>query len=274
MIGVFLETPKERLSNNPFVGKPPKEISFIRSFNNENLVSLPERPVPTPSQPAPEPAPEPLPEPIPQPVPQPVPQPPPPPPINHLQKLKIMFKPLLEASYKTPQEAIEIGKRFHLIFDTEQSNYNTYVYYDTDTGFPLITHRGSTTILDWTVSDVLILTGLRHIVLPRVDTAIEIVKKVEAKYRKPSDAYGHSLGGLVAEQSGNRGFILTYNKAAGFGDIRKRTSRRQIDYRNSADIVSLLAETQDTQIKYIQNNEGILSSHSLSILPDVAQRRV
>lgn len=195
--------------------------------------------------------------------------------ITHLEKLKLMFKPLLEASYKSKEEAEDIGKQFGLEFDNDLSIDDTYVYNDMETGFPLVTHRGSVTTIDWLVSDILILTGMRHIIMPRIAAAQEVVKKVEAKYKQVSDGFGHSLGGVTVEHSGAGGYILTYNKAAGFGDIKKKTNgRRQIDYRNRADIVSLLAETQDTRIKYIENNKGLLYSHGLNILPTVQERRL
>jgi hypothetical protein len=275
MLGILYNEPK-RLIDNPFKGRKPKEISFLKSYIDddddddevivpftkpisiENTIStkMNERSAETVAEPQPS---------FIRPHYK----------MTHLQKLKMMFKRMLEASYKTPEEAEDIGKVYGLVFDNDLSNENTYVYYDMETRFPLITHRGSTTLLDWTVSDVLILTGLQHIVMPRVSIAREIVRKTEEKYRKASDGYGHSLGGFVAEQAGHKGFILTYNKAAGFGDIRKKIRNpKQIDYRNQLDIVSLLSETQETQIKYIENKQGILSSHSLDILPSMQERRV
>lgn len=268
MLGILYNEPK-RLIDNPFKGRKPKEISFLKSYidDDDDVIDVPfTKPISNSFgsemlrakalsnsfdfiQPHHK--------------------------MSHLEKLKMMFKTMLEASYKTPQEAEDIGKEYALVFDNNLSNENTYVYYDMETGYPLITHRGSSTLLDWSVSDVLILTGLQHIVMPRVSIAREIVRKTEEKYKKPSDGFGHSLGGFAAEEAGHNGFILTYNKASGFGDIRKKIRNpKQIDYRNQLDIVSLLSETQDTQIKYIENKQGILSSHSLDILPSMQERRV
>lgn len=285
MIGVFTFPEKQENFTSPFKGRTPSEISFINSYN-EPMSLIPNEPINEvkdipKKQAAPsaknssmlanalpslrevgsakimtkrhvKAAPT----------------------VNHLQKLKTIFKAMLEASYKTPQEASQTGQRYGLVFDTQLSNDNTYVYYDTETGFPLITHRGSTTLIDWLVSDPLILTGMARVVMPRVTTAKEIVKQVEGKYKRPSDSFSHSLGGYIAEESGANGYILTYNKAAGLGDIRKKTNPKQIDYRSYADIVSLIAETQDTNIKYIENNKGLLYSHSTDILPEVQNRRV
>jgi hypothetical protein len=57
-------------------------------------------------------------------------------------------------------------------------------------------------------------------------------------------------------------------------DIRKKTNPNQIDYRSYKDIVSLLAETQDTNIKYIANDKGLLYSHGTDILPSIQERRL
>ncbi|KAJ1630809.1 hypothetical protein T492DRAFT_839699 [Pavlovales sp. CCMP2436] len=47
-----------------------------------------------------------------------------------------------------------------------------------------------------------------------------------------------------AETSGARGQITTYNKAAGLGDLFKKTSDRQLDVRTGRDAVLALAGTQ------------------------------
>ena len=195
--------------------------------------------------------------------------------LTHLEKLKIIFKSMLEASYKSQDEAEDIGKGFALEMDRDLSNINTYVYFDMQTKFPLVVHRGSVDLInDWLVEDTLILTGLARLISPRVRLAKELVIKVEAKYKKFCDSFGHSMGARVSEESGAHGYILTYNKASGFGDIRKQTNPNQIDYRSPKDLVSLLSETQDTTIKYVGQDEGFINAHSLSILPEVQERRV
>jgi hypothetical protein len=195
--------------------------------------------------------------------------------LTHLEKLKLLLKPLLEASYMSMAEAEEVAKQFALEMDTELSNENTYVYFDMMSGFPLVVHRGSVDLInDWLISDVLIATGLSRLINPRISMAQELVKKVEEKYQKPSDGFGHSLGSNVAENSGASGYILTYNKASGLGDIRRKTNPNQIDYRSPKDIVSLISETQDTTIKYVGEDAGFLEAHGLSILPTMAERRV
>ena len=267
MISLF-HKPKVKLFDNPYKNTPAKSIGFISQFDEPFTIS---------QQPSAQPVKNPAVLPV-SPLKKVL-------PITsnnivrphhfitHLEKLKLLFKPLLEASYKSRGEAEDIGKQYGLEFDNVLSTDDTYVYYDMETLFPLVVCRGSVTAIDWLVSDTLILTGLRHLVMPRISMTQEIVKKVERKYNQIADGFGHSLGGLVIEHSGARGYILTYNKAAGLGDIKKKTDGRQIDYRNYADIVSLLAETQATQIKYIENQKGLLYSHSTDILPTTQERR-
>lgn len=253
MIGVFVVPTQRDFINSPFKGRKPKTINFVSNF-------------------APDPVPAPKVETVSavakkksliremiltkR-------------PINHLNKLATMFKPMLEASYMTPQEANEIGKKFNLIFDSELSNSNTYVYFDMQTLYPLITCRGSTTAIDWLISDPLILTGASRLIMPRVSTAQAIVKQVEKKYNAPADGFGHSMGSFVIENSGTHGFIFTYNKAVGFGDIGKVVKNpKQYDFRNENDIVSLFAITQDTQLNNVGDSSvGYIEAHGLSSLP-------
>jgi len=67
---------------------------------------------------------------------------------------------------------------------------------------------------------------------PRFKNGKRLARKVENKYgRENVAAYGHSLGGALATESGvdER---LTYNKAAGIGGLGKQKRRGQTDYRH------------------------------------------
>lgn len=142
---------------------------------------------------------------------------------------------------------------------------------------PLIVHRGSVTPADWLIEDALIVTGLTELFgSPRLAFAKEITLRVETKYGKPTDAFGHSLGGRLAEHSGANNIIFTYNKASGIQDIAKPINPNQTDYRGPKDIVSLLSTTQrrDTKNRLrTLEDKGILNSHTLDSLPDIAEER-
>ncbi|KAJ1616602.1 hypothetical protein T492DRAFT_850711 [Pavlovales sp. CCMP2436] len=88
-------------------------------------------------------------------------------------------------------------------------------------GQPTIAHRGSVTAKDWLVNDVLIAAGA-HRETERLRRARQITAAAELKYQKKSNAVGHSLGGRLAERSGSGGEVVTFNKAAGLGDINGR----------------------------------------------------
>jgi hypothetical protein len=195
-------------------------------------------------------------------------------PKKHIELLRRVFKPLLNASYIPIAEAELIGLQYGYTFDHKLSTENTYVYVNPD-GIPLIVHRGSFTASDWLIEDAIILTGLNSLMTsPRLKQARQITEMAERKYNKPADAFGHSLGGKIAEESGARGTIMTYNKATGIMDARKKINSRQVDYRNKKDIVSLLSEAQprDTNMKYIKT-AGIINSHSVDSLPTIAEER-
>lgn len=195
--------------------------------------------------------------------------------INHKLQLRKAFRPLLQLSYDTIDEAETIGLKYNYKLDRDLSTYNTHVYVNNLDGIPLIVHRGSHTIADWAIEDVAIITGLTEIFSsPRLNYAKEITTKVEAKYGKPADAFGHSLGAHLSEHSGAKGTIMTYNKATGIQDIGKQIPDNQIDYRASKDVVSLLSTTQrrKNKLKTI-TDPGLFNSHTVESLPTIAEER-
>jgi hypothetical protein len=158
---------------------------------------------------------------------------------------------LLKNSYKNQKEAAENLKKYGYTYDGGLSNNETKVF--VKNGKPVIVHRGSKRLSDW-AEDGLILAGLDHLG-HRQKQAERITKRVEQKYGS-ADAVGHSLGGRLAENSKNHGQIITYNKAVGLGDIAKtKNSQRQLDIRNSGDIVSVLGHTQKANKEQI--NKGL-----------------
>jgi len=193
----------------------------------------------------------------------------PPPPRDHLEVLLATFKEMLHLGYQAIEFAEMKAKEYGYVMDRELSTVDTYIYLNTETGFPLIVHRGSITATDWIIEDGLILSTLTDLVSsPRSIYARRITKKVEAKYKKPTDAFGHSLGGRLAEVSQANGYILTYNKAAGFQDIGKKINNKQYDFRTTNDIVSLLAQTQRSNTLTTIEDKGLVGSHALKHLSD------
>ena len=158
---------------------------------------------------------------------------------------------LLKNSYKNQKEASQNLQKRGYTYDGGLSNNETKVF--VKNGKPVIVHRGSKRLSDW-AEDALILAGLGSTGY-RQKQAERITKRVEQKYGS-ADTVGHSLGGRLAENSGAHGKIITYNKAVGLGDIGKtKNNKRQLDIRNSGDIVSVLGHTQKSNKEQI--NKGL-----------------
>jgi butyrate kinase len=101
----------------------------------------------------------------------------------------------------------------------------------------------------------------------RYKNAQRITKKAEDKYKEKAVGIGHSYGGYLAENSGANGDIMTYNKAAGLGDIftNKKKGGRQHDITTQGDLVSLLSKTQNGSKEVIPNinkTKNFLTAHN------------
>jgi len=116
------------------------------------------------------------------------------------------------------------------------------VFYDPITNKPYIAYRGSVRASDW-IGNAKLALGLRD---EKAEKRIALAEKVKQKYGVVPDTYGHSRGGFLAEQAGERygGKTITYNKAALPSDIYKKIRPEQTDIRKSGDIVSYLSFTQ------------------------------
>jgi hypothetical protein len=172
--------------------------------------------------------------------------------------LKVIF----ESSYQTPKEAKQSLQKIGYTYDTELSSPDTKIFIDSK-GNPNITYRGTHRLED-IGTDLYLGLGKET---KRHKEAKEIAKKVESKYGKPASAYGHSLGGNLAEQSGVSGNVFTFNKATGIKDIFRTVPKTQFDYRTERDIVSLPSVLQKGGNKItIESNkkDNILTAHKLN----------
>ena len=173
----------------------------------------------------------------------------------------------LHAGYKNQADAAKELKKYGYGYDNQLSNNETKIF--VKDGKPTIVHRGSKRVKDYLIDDALILFGLGNL-SHRQREAKRITKKVEDKYKTSADTVGHSLGGRLAENSGAHGNITTYNKAVGLGDIgTKKNSERQLDIRNSGDIVSLLGHTQKANKHQISSGMSFfnpIKAHDLTHL--------
>lgn len=179
------------------------------------------------------------------------------------------IRPILEASYQPEKLASKTLSKHGYELDKKLSTNESKVFVDS-MGNPNIVFRGSKTAKDWLISDPLLAVGASRFD-PRFKDAKALTKTVENKYNKPVDVFGHSLAGALAENSGAKGKITTFNKAVGYADIGKTIPKNQTDIRTTADVVSALSLTQ----KYNGNQENIkgslnpIKAHGLDNLPFV-----
>jgi hypothetical protein len=181
-------------------------------------------------------------------------------------------KLILEASYQPQREAeATLAKRGYK-YDTDLSTMENKVFYNPETNKPYIAYRGSVRVSDW-LGNAKLALGLND---AEAEKRIQLAEKVKSKYGQSADIYGHSRGGFLAEQAGERygGKVITYNKAALPSDVFKPIRKEQTDIRTSPDIVSAFSifqkGGQKKTIKAPVNTKTIFSSaleaHSLKSL--------
>ena len=173
-------------------------------------------------------------------------------------------KDIFQSAYLPQKEAANNLEKHHYERDPQHSTMDTKVFVNKETNQPIIIHRGTKTIKD-VFDDALVGVGLGKL-SHRHKNAERLTKKLELKYGKAPDLYGHSLGGHLAENSGTKGNIITYNKAVGIGDIGKKLGHNQLDIRTKGDIISLPSYLQSgAKRKIIENknkNPNALNAHS------------
>jgi hypothetical protein len=180
--------------------------------------------------------------------------------------MKTKKKSILEASYLNQNEASQKLSNLGYKYDHDLSTPESKVFAD-GKGKPHIAFRGSKRVMDYLGSDVKLALGLDKYDR-RFREAKHLTQLVESKYGQGADVYGHSLGGSLAEKSGAKGKIVTYNKGAGIFDIGRKIGANQVDHRTKNDVVSLLSLTQSHHNKLREYDNGkqaldIVGNHSI-----------
>jgi hypothetical protein len=166
---------------------------------------------------------------------------------------------LLNVSYLNQKRAKNRLRDLGYTYDDRLSTNENKVFTDRN-GKPNIAFRGTKRVKDY-VADAMLAVGLEKY-NPRFQEAKKLTKIVEETYKQPANAFGHSLGGALAEKAGAHGTVFTYNKGAGLGDIGRTIPRRQTDIRTSDDIVSALSATQ----RHPYNNFREIPTHGADFL--------
>jgi hypothetical protein len=155
---------------------------------------------------------------------------------------KLFTKELLSIGYlKNKNEEEKRLEKLGMVKDHALSQKKDKVYVDKN-GKAHVVYKGTdpTDIRDL-ATDAALAIGLGRFT-PRFRNAKRLAKKVKDKYgSEKTAAYGHSLGGSLATESGIRERV-TYNKGVGIGGIGKQMRRGQTDYRNDGDAVSVLSK--------------------------------
>lgn len=166
---------------------------------------------------------------------------------------------ILKASYLNNDEAQQMLQQYGYTLDTDLSGERAKVFVDKD-GHASVVYSGTNEIND-VLTDVQLMAGLgRH--TKRLEHGREVYKEATLKYGDGVDTYGHSLGGYIAENVGNKeGRILTYNKAS----IGEHSHTNQLDVRTHNDPVSGL--TPKAKNRYdIKGAFDLYTTHMLDIL--------
>jgi hypothetical protein len=107
-----------------------------------------------------------------------------------------------------------------------------------------VAHRGTKRLGD-VGADASVLVGLEkyHPRFRRAEREVKRISRENPGYAIVST--GHSLGGSIAEATGKkRGEVVTFNKGAGVGALFQRRGKKQTDYTNVYDPVSMLSQFQ------------------------------
>lgn len=176
------------------------------------------------------------------------------------------LKTALSSTYRnnnTAQKDLK-GKGFTL--DKDLSGKRAKVFVDDKTGQAYVAHRGTHSIQD-VFTDAGLLLGIKD--GKRLRHAKNVHRQAEEKYGNVN-SLGHSLGGYLAENSGNKdGKVITYNKAS-IGEVSKNPN--QIDIRTQRDLVSLLTPKTDVFIQSKSLNP--LTEHNTNALKRMGDKVV
>jgi hypothetical protein len=174
----------------------------------------------------------------------------------------INIKTGLDASYKDNKTAGSMLSKQGFSLDDQLSGQRAKVFVDGE-GKPVVSFRGTSNKKDM-VTDALIMAGLGKYT-NRVKHSKKVIKEVEAKYKQPSAAIGHSLGGYLAENSGAKGKIVTYNKGA---TGQNKYNKNQIDIRTNKDLASILTKKNRNNVTLNSKSNNPFVAHSTKSLKD------
>ena len=166
----------------------------------------------------------------------------------------------LKSTYQDNNKAEKELKAKGYTLDKSLSGQRAKVFVDDETGQAYVAHRGTKGAQDY-ITDAKLMMGIKD--SKRLKHAQHVRQQAENKYGSV-DSIGHSLGGYVAENSGNKkGKVITFNKAS-IGD--KNRNSNQTDIRTSNDIISFLTPKHKNNITLKIKTNNPLKEHPTKVL--------
>jgi hypothetical protein len=167
---------------------------------------------------------------------------------------------ILSSSYQDNKKASETLAKHGYTLDNSLSGQRAKVFTDQN-GKAHVVYRGTQNGGD-VLTDIALTLGQGK-KTNRVKHSKKVYKQAQEKYgHQDVDTYGHSLGGYLAENSGNnKGKIVTFNKAS----IGEKAKPNQVDIRTKNDVVSMFTPKHKNLIE-INGNKNVLKSHSVDVL--------
>ena len=171
------------------------------------------------------------------------------------------LKQFIDLSYDSNNNQSPAG----YTIDKALSDSRVKVYKSNKNSNVIVVHRGSAALSDWIDNALYATTGN----VKSSGTYKQHKKKQDAAIAKYGAnniiSVGHSRGAKYAEELNKENpvkEVITYNKAAGFHDVRQKNPANQTDVKTSRDIVSLLTPLQQSSNKVITIPQKTLNPHT------------
>lgn len=171
-----------------------------------------------------------------------------------------LLRDLSGASYMSHEDRARVAQENELSMVDDRGELTAYKSEKNKKIY--VAHRGTKGLRD-VGADVALALGVQsmHPRFKRANAEVQRLVNENPGYRIVST--GHSLGGSLAESSGKDvGTVVTFNKGAGLGSVFSTRGKRQKDYVNVYDPVSLLSQFErGGKLK----RQGKISSHPHTI---------